>query len=141
MTSKELYEISYSHPVILYDGICRLCNGFVNFMLKLDKKKKFRFVALQDALGVAIREEMNLKGPITTVIGLKDGKTFTHSDVLHMVAIVQGGWMNLIRPLYLLPKTFRDYIYNWVARNRYGWFGKNESCYVPSSDVADRFLS
>ena len=140
MTTQELYKTSYSHPVILYDGICRLCNGFVAFMLRKDKKGVFRFVALQDPLGVAVRKEMNLTGPISTVIGLKDGKTYTHSDVLYMVAVQQGGWMNLLRPLYLLPKTFRDFIYNWVARNRYAWFGKNESCYRPSTDVAERFL-
>lgn len=140
MTPKELFNISYNHPVILYDGICKLCCGFVQFMLRRDKKGMFRFVSLQDPLGVAMREELGLSGPINTVIGLRNGKKYTHSDVLYMVAIEQGGWMHILRPLYLLPKILRDLIYTWIARNRYSWFGKNDVCYIPSEEFTNRFL-
>lgn len=140
MTYEELIELSHQHPILFYDGVCMLCNGFVNAVIKHDPDAHVKFCILQNETGIAIREQLSLGSDISTTIGVHKGEVSTHSDVLHMIVKATGGWWSVVRPLYILPKSLRDIVYNWVARNRYRWFGKSESCIIPHPDVLSRFI-
>ena len=140
MTLDQIKDISKAHPIIFYDGVCNLCNGFVNFVIKSDKQSKVRFGALQNDAGKTIREHLSMTGEINTVVGMHNGIVYTHSDVLRVVAKSLGGAWLLILPFYIVPKGLRDIIYNYIAKNRYKWFGKSDHCQIPSKNEMDRFL-
>ena len=95
---------------------------------------------LQEALGKELQRHLGLPDEIETVIALRDGKIYTHSDVLLLIVKELGGVWSLIRPLYMLPKSFRDMVYRWIARNRHKWFGVSQKCYVPSEEHSSRFI-
>ncbi len=140
MTLIELKLLSKDHPIVFYDGVCNLCDGFVNFVICNDPQGKVKFCALQNEQALEIRKEASIEDDLDTVIGLHNGKIHTHSDVLFLVARQLGGFWLIISPLQYLPKGFRNFIYRWVARNRYSWFGKQETCIIPSLDLTARFL-
>ena len=128
--------------VLLFDGVCNLCNGFVQFLIQRDKKGKYLYASLQSDEGQALLREHGLSTEqIDTVVMIENGKAYTHSDVgLRVFWQLGGGWA-LLYPLRLLPKFFRDGVYNWIARNRYRWFGKREACMLPRPEWKERFLS
>lgn len=140
MTVEQLYDASKDQPIVLYDGVCNLCNGFVNFVLRTDKEGIIKFCALQEKGGLALRHHLNMGTEIGTAIGLWKGQIFTHSDVLRMVASSLKGWWSLVLPLYVLPKSFRDWVYMLIAKNRYRLFGKRDTCMVPNNEVLSRFI-
>lgn len=129
------------HPVLLFDGVCNLCSGFVQFIIKIDPKGKFRFASLQSETGQEMLRAAGLStSDLGTVVLVQKGKVFTLSDVaLESTKILGGGWI-LFYGFKILPRFFRDGIYNWVARNRYRWFGKKEACMIPTPDIRKRFL-
>ncbi len=140
MTVEEIYSISDENPILFYDGVCNLCNGFVQMVIKHDEHGKIKYCALQDPSGVNIREYLNQKHDISTAIGMYKKQIFTHSDVLFMIArVLKGKWI-ILRPFQWIPKSIRDRIYNWVAKNRYKWFGQKDSCPVPDIKIKNRFI-
>ncbi len=140
MTLDDIKFLSHDHPILFYDGVCHLCNGFVNTVIRHDPRSIIRFCTLQNEAGQLITEELSIPQYLDTTIGIKDGQIYTHSDVLKMVIdALKGKWL-LLKPLYIFPKGLRDKIYNWVARNRYGWFGQSDQCLIPNSKVSNRFL-
>jgi len=140
MTYDELVKISHKEPILMYDGVCNLCDAFVKFVIKQDNKGVIKFCALQNQSGQSAREELTHGTDINTAIGLYNGKTYTHSDALYMVIKVLKGRWSLLLPFYILPKSFRDIVYNWVATNRYRWFGKADQCMMPTPDIRARFI-
>lgn len=129
------------HPILLFDGVCNLCNGFVQFVIQQDPKAVFRFAPLQSDIGRKLSEEAGLPlDELNTVVLYTAGQFYTHSDVaLEVVRRLPGLWP-LLYGFKILPKFLRDFVYNWVARNRYRWFGKRESCMMPTPDLKRRFL-
>ena len=140
MTIDELKSLSHHHPILFYDGVCHLCNGFVNTVIEQDDQGLIKFCTLQDEAGQQVSEALSIPHALDTTIGMKDGKIYTHSDVLKMVIDTLGGKWLILKPLYVFPKGFRDMIYNWVARNRYRWFGEKDQCMIPTPDIRERFL-
>ena len=102
MEWQELLDLSEGHPIIFFDGVCRLCNGFVNYVIRHDPKNKIRFCALQDKNALQLRKELQLGERIDTVIGLHKGEVYSHSDVVFLVARELGGYW-FILPLQWLP--------------------------------------
>ena len=130
------------HPLLLFDGVCNLCNGFVQFVIRRDPKGVFRFTALQSEVAQELLTEREVENrtDLDTVILIEKGKVYTHSDVaLRVVRRMPGLWP-LFGVFRIIPKFLRDAIYNWVARNRYRWFGKRESCMIPTPELKARFL-
>lgn len=127
--------------VILYDGVCNLCNGFVQFILLRDPKGYFHFASLQSTLGQQILAAANMdKKALGTVILLENKQLYTHSDApLRIARKLPGAWP-VLYGFILVPKFIRDAIYRFVARNRYNWFGKQESCLLPRPEWKTRFL-
>jgi len=137
-TQRELTALSKEHPIIAFDGVCNLCNGFIEWLIKQDKKAKFRYATLQSASGQLISSD--LAGDLDTVVLLYKGKIYTHSDVALLSAKELGGGWTALYGLIIFPKRLRDFIYNWVARNRYKWFGKSQACMIPTPEVKKLFL-
>jgi predicted DCC family thiol-disulfide oxidoreductase YuxK len=134
-------EESQAHPVILFDGVCNLCNGFVQFLIKRDPQGQFRFVALQSETGQALLQAVGLQmDQLDTVVLVENGKAYTHSDVGLRVARRMAGLWPLLYSLSIFPPFLRTPVYNWIARNRYRWFGKQEACMMPTPDLKARFL-
>ena len=133
--------LSPSNPVLLFDGVCNLCSGFVQFVIKIDPKGKFRFASLQSEIGQKMLTAAGLStSDLGTVVLIHSGNVFTHSDVALESARILGGPWSLFYAFSILPRFLRDGIYNWVARNRYRWFGKKDACMMPTPDIQQRFL-
>lgn len=137
----EKADQTFEYPILLFDGVCNLCNTFVQFVIQRDPEAIFRFAPLQSEIGRELSEQAGLPlDELNTVVLYTKGSFYTHSDVaLQVVRFLPGAWP-LLYSLNILPKSLRDAIYNWVARNRYRWFGKRESCMVPTPDLKRRFL-
>ncbi|MEO7924451.1 MAG: thiol-disulfide oxidoreductase DCC family protein [Chitinophagaceae bacterium] len=128
-------------PVILFDGVCNFCNYWVNFAIRHDRKKKLRFTPLQGGTAERILPRYNIHPTaLSSVIFIDKGKAYTQSSAaIRICKYLDGGW-KLFYALMIIPKFLRDLIYNIIARNRYKWFGKKESCMVPATGLKERFL-
>lgn len=131
---------------ILFDGVCNLCNGFVQFVIRHDPASRFRFAALQSEAAHALLAAHGLaKAAHTTaapdsVLLLRGGRLYSHSTaVLHIAGGLGGVW-RLAGVGWLLPRPWRDALYRVVARHRYRWFGRQESCLLPTPALRTRFL-
>lgn len=123
--------------VVLFDGVCNLCNGAVRFILARDPAGRFRFASLQSD---AARRLLKGDGPAETIILIEAGKTYIKSTaVLRIARGLQFPWP-LLYAFAAVPRTLRDPVYDWVAHHRYAWFGKRESCMVPTPELRARFL-
>jgi predicted DCC family thiol-disulfide oxidoreductase YuxK len=128
-------------PIILFDGVCNFCNGAVNFIIRQDKKKDFRFAALQSEAGQNLLAKYQL--PQTTFesfVLIKNGIVYQKSSAALQVCNGLPWYWQWTQIFWLLPKLLRDAVYDLIARNRYKWFGKKESCIVPTADIRRRFL-
>jgi len=130
-----------SDRLVIFDGVCNLCNGTVQFIIKRDRKKKFSFTTCQSHFGQDILMKSGFPAiDQSTVVYLKNGVPFVKSKaVLKILRDLGCGW-NLFYILILIPPFIRDYVYNIIAKNRYKILGKQESCMVPTSEIMDRFL-
>ena len=127
--------------VILFDGVCNLCNGFVQFIIQHDKKEKFSFAPLQSAFAKKTLASKNLNADdLQSVIFLAEDKIFTKSDAALEIAKHLGGLWSLLAVLKILPKGLRNSVYDFVGKNRYKWFGKSATCMIPSTKLKNRFL-
>lgn len=141
MESEPILSIPESTPVLLFDGVCTLCNGTVQFILKNDRRALFRFASLQSAAGSQLLKVSGYQGPpLDSVVLLANKKIYTHSDAVLEVARLLGNFWVVAYAFKLIPKRFRDAIYQWIARNRYAWFGKKDQCMLPTPDIQARFL-
>lgn len=128
--------------VILFDGVCNLCNGFVQFVIRHDARGHFRFTSLQSEAGQKLLAEHGIKVTAIpeTVVLVEQGRLHTHSTaVLHILRGLGGVWQLFYVGL-LLPRVLRDALYRFVARHRYQWFGQQDACMLPTPDLAQRFL-
>lgn len=128
------------NPVILFDGVCNLCQGSVQFVLKRDKKALFRFASLQSPYGEKIQQQFGITpGKMSSFILYQEGKIFTRSEgALKMLAQLPGwGWAKVF---LWVPPFIRDGVYNLIAKNRYKWFGKKEECWLPRAEWKGVFL-
>jgi predicted DCC family thiol-disulfide oxidoreductase YuxK len=128
-------------PIIFFDGVCNLCNRSVQFIIKKDKKKQFRFASLQGNAGQELLKKFKLPADNFNSFILAEGdQIYTRSTgVLRMLKKLGGGWQ-LFYGFIIVPKFIRNAVYNWIARNRYKWYGKRNECMVPTPDLKERFL-
>lgn len=127
--------------IILFDGVCNLCNAGIQSVIKKDKKKKFRFASLQGEKGQALLREFNLAdNNLDSFVLIEGDKAYTRSTAALRIAKITGGFWKILYALIIFPRFIRDAVYNLVARNRYRWFGKKDECMVPTPELRDRFL-
>jgi predicted DCC family thiol-disulfide oxidoreductase YuxK len=127
--------------IILFDGVCNLCNNTVLFLIKYDKKNIFKFAASQTNAGENIIRQYSISNEGKSVIFIKDGIVFYKSDAVIEIAKLIKGWPYIFKYASLFPKFFRDGMYNLIAKNRYSLFGKKETCMIPTEKNRNRFLS
>ncbi len=134
-------EIESQGSIILFDGVCNLCNGTVNFVADRDPDLHFRMASLQSETGQKLLDRYQLpKDNFETIILIEDGKTFTHStSILRILKRLNGLWP-MLSVFLLLPSPLRDWCYQWISGNRYRWFGKEDTCRIPTPEMAHRFL-
>lgn len=127
--------------ILLFDGICNLCNRLVQFIIKRDPKAIFRFAALQSKTGQDILLHMKLPmGDFNSIVYIRDGKClFKSSAILHVLYDIGGVW-KLFYAFIFMPPFIRDFAYTIFAKTRYKVFGKRETCMIPSPEIKDRFL-
>jgi len=120
--------------LIVFDGVCMLCNGTVDFLLRFDRKKQFRYVALQSDAGKMVQQKFNIPKETDSVLLLLNNQVFTASEaVIKIASLLPFPW-KMVVIFRIIPKKFRDKMYNRIARNRYRWFGTKEFCRIPSPE-------
>ena len=130
------------HPVIFFDGVCNLCTGVVQFVIRHDPKRKFRFASLQSEIGQQLLQQFNLPSEeFGSFILFEKGKVYTKSTAALTVAKNLNGLLPVWYTWIILPKFIRDSVYNLVARNRYKWFGKKEECWIPTPELNELFIN
>ena len=126
--------------VILFDGVCNLCNGFVQFVIARDPGRRFRFASLQSDAARRCLERADPAADADSIVLLEEGRLFTRSTAaLRIARRLRFPW-SLAFALIVVPRPVRDWIYNCVARNRYRWFGRRETCAIPTPELEERFL-
>lgn len=127
--------------LILFDGVCNLCNGTVQFIIKRDPKVKFRFASLQSSFGRSQLLRFNLNpGLLHSVIVIDRDIALEKSDAALYIARHLGQPWKSLSALSILPKSFRDACYNLIANNRYKLFGKQDQCMLPTPELKSRFV-
>ena len=127
--------------IILFDGVCNLCSGFVQFVIPRDEAGKYRFASLQSDAGQALLTEHDLPTDgLESVVLIEAGESYVKSSAIIQIATGLGGAYRLLSPFRYVPRSVRDRVYDFVADHRYRWFGKKDRCMVPSGDVESRFL-
>lgn len=128
-----------ANPVVYFDGVCGLCNRFVDFGLRHDRQRRLRFAPIQGETA-AQRLPSDLATDPTTIVLEEDGNLRFRSDaILRILHLLGGGW-RLLGGFRIIPRPLRDVIYDWIARNRYTWFGKRETCRLPTPEEREAFL-
>lgn len=127
--------------IVLFDGVCNLCSGSVQFLLKRDRAGRLRFASLQSDAGRSLLAEHGLPvDSLRSVVLVEDGRAWQESSAaLRIARHLPGAW-KLLRVFAAVPRPLRDAVYRWIARNRYRWFGKAETCWLPTPEVKSRFL-
>lgn len=128
--------------IILFDGVCNFCNFWVNFIIKRDKKDLFRFAALQSDKAREFSANFNFDtSSMNTFVLIEGEKFFTKSTAALMICKQLNGPIKILSLFIFFPKFFRDFIYDLVAKNRYKFFGKRDSCRVPTEKEKEKFLN
>lgn len=127
--------------ILLFDGVCNLCNGFVKFVIKRDRKAKFQFAALQSESAKEILKKFSLlTDDFESFVYISDGRCYLKSSAALHVAKDLGGFWRLFYIFIIIPKFMRDFLYSLIAKTRYKIFGKRDACMVPAPDMKQRFL-
>jgi predicted DCC family thiol-disulfide oxidoreductase YuxK len=129
-------------PVILFDGVCNLCNGAVQFVIQKDKNAQFRFASLQSENGQKLLHQFQLpQADFTSFVLIENGKAYTRSTAALRVARKLSGAIKLLYGFIIVPVFIRDAVYNYIGKNRYKWFGKKDACMIPTPELKNRFLN
>ena len=130
-----------NHKIILFDGVCNLCNRSVNFIISKDKKDVFRFATLQSDIGMSLMSQHGINTTKTDSVILIDTNEYHErsSAILQIVKNLSGGYA-LLYFFIIVPKCIRDWGYDYIAKNRYKWYGKKDSCMVPTPELVSKFL-
>ena len=130
-----------NNPTILFDGVCNFCNGAVNFTIKRDKKRTLKFAPLQSDAGQQLLRQFNLStNQFNSFVFIEKGVVYTQSTAALKVSKYLTTFWPLLQGFIIVPAFIRDGIYNFIAKNRYKWFGKKEQCMMPTTAIRERFL-
>lgn len=135
-------DLPKDKKIILFDGVCNLCDSFVQYIIKRDKKDVFRFVALQSDLGQQILKYIGIdSAKVDSIILYEPGIAYFYkSSAAIEIAKHLGGFLGLSTVFKIVPTFLRNPIYDYVARNRYKWYGKKDACMIPTPELKAKFL-
>ncbi|MRT94688.1 thiol-disulfide oxidoreductase DCC family protein [Ancylomarina sp. 16SWW S1-10-2] len=130
-----------SHPIVLFDGVCNLCNSSVRFILTYNRKKNLHFSPLQSAKGQEILKNLNWNNKtMDSLIFIEDNQVFIKSEAAFKISSHLAYPWKVVYHFRHLPKRFCDWCYDRIAQNRYSWFGKKQFCMIPKEEWKDRFI-
>ena len=132
---------SQGNAIILYDGVCNLCNASVRFVLARDRKDYFRFASLQSDIGTTLAAQYDLAPDLSTFFLIENGKVYERSLAWLEIMRLLGKPWSAFYLFKVVPGPIRDWVYDLIGRNRYQWFGKQESCPVPKAEWRGKFLA
>ena len=137
-----MIKIPKNKQLILFDGVCNLCNTSVNYIIKYDKKNVFRFVALQSEIGQKIVKEFNIDPKKTDSIILfsEEQKLSYKSTAALKIANHLNFPFNILVVFLIIPPFIRNWVYDYIAKNRYKWYGKRKECMVPTAELKNKFI-
>jgi len=124
-------------PVILFDGVCNLCTGSVQFVIERDSRRQFRFASLQSA---AAERLLGSRDQLESMVLVAGGKVYRKSTAALLIARRLDGLWPLLAAFLVIPKFLRDAVYDWIGSRRYRMFGKRDVCWTPKPELAERFL-
>ena len=136
-------ELEKGKKLILFDGVCNLCNGAINFVIKRDRNDVFRYASLQSDLGKKLLAERDISPEaIDSIVLIEPGVAYyVKSDAATEIAGHLGWpWKGIRLFNYIIPGSIRDSLYDLIARNRYRWFGRKDQCMVPTPSLRAKFL-
>ena len=136
-----MYDLEHiNNPVILFDGVCNLCSSSVQFIIRHDKKRQFRFASLQSPFGQAVLKHFGLpETELNSFILLEKGNIYTRSTGALRAAKKLDGIYNWLYAFTIVPPFIRNGVYNFIARNRYKWLGKKDACWLPTPALKELF--
>lgn len=137
-----MIEIPKHKQLILFDGVCNLCNASVQYIIRHDKKDVFMFTALQSDTGLALIKKFNIDTTKTDSILLyseEKGVSYKSTAALK-IASKLGFPQNMLAIFLIIPAFIRNRVYDYIARNRYKWYGKKEACMIPTEELKSKFL-
>ena len=140
--TNKLMELPKDKKIILFDGVCNLCNNAVNFIIEHDKKDVFRFASLQSEIGKKLISERGIDPEIIdSIVLIEPGVAYYQKSTaaLEISKELSGGY-SFLSYLSIFPEVFRDGIYDLIANNRYKWFGKKDACMIPTPELKAKFL-
>ncbi len=137
-----MIRMATEHPIVLFDGVCNLCNRSVQFIIERDPEGRFRFASLQSGLGEELQTRLGIDSRgIDSILLVEGDRWYKESDAALRIARGMSGAWRLLWALRFLPRFLRDGAYRLIARNRYRWFGRQETCWLPTPELRGRFLS
>lgn len=127
--------------IVLFDGVCNLCSSSVRFIISHNSKKNIKFASLQSAFGQSQLQKYQLPIEVRTIVLIKGEQYFTKSSAVLEICKELNRLYPLLTFFKIIPLPLRDWIYNFVARRRYQWFGKKDQCWLPTPELQSRFIS
>lgn len=137
-----MMNLPQDKKIILFDGVCNLCDSSIQFIIKHDKKDIFRFVALQSEIGLEIINHIGIDTTkIDSILLYEPGKAYYYkAQAALKIAKELGGIYKAISWFSILPDFLTNAVYDYIARNRYKWYGKKEACMIPTPELKAKFL-
>lgn len=127
--------------IVYFDGVCNLCNRFVDVLIRHDRHRRYRFASLQGETARRRLPPALIAPNLETIVLEKSGELRFHSDAALAILSGLGGAWRLAGGLRVFPRALRDWVYDWIARNRFGWFGQRDTCRVPTIEERSLFLN
>ena len=128
-------------PILLFDGHCNLCNAWVQYVVKRDSSSTIRFASLQSGAGRRLLEEHKIDANyIDSLVLFEEERFSVSSNAALRILLYLNGWERHLIFLSVVPRSLRDLVYRFIAKNRYKWFGRREQCMVPTAELSKRFL-
>ena len=137
-----LNDVTDSRPIILFDGVCNLCQRSVQFVIRNDSGGIFRFASLQSEAAMLVLEGLEYSGDrLDSVLLIVDGRLYVKSRAaLQIAKRLNGLWPTFYYLFFWVPAFLADWVYTFIGNRRYGWFGRKEECWIPDRDLSDRFI-
>ena len=129
-----------NQSVILFDGVCNLCNGAVTFVIKQDKTARFKFASLQSEAAQQLLQQHGVLKKMDSIVVIEEGKIFQKSIAALKIAKHFPWYWQWLQVFWIVPRPLRDAVYDFIAKNRYRWFGKKDVCMIPTPELRARFL-
>lgn len=135
--------LDLNKKIVLFDGICNLCNTSVQYIIKHDENDDYRFAPLQSDIGIKLAKERGIDtSNVDSIVLIRPGIAYYEksSAAIEIMYDFGGLWKLMLIFKYILPTFIRDLVYDFIARNRYKWFGKQDSCMIPTAELKVKFL-